>query len=498
MYYLMNKNSIVLSFQTNPKSAFSEDVSFSAVKTEGQPPLGFQNITSWIEGRKASKHNAHLKKIMERLGCADNEGFIRLTHAVGINDTFWIKSEEDIAWENVSLYQNPFSEVISRLAFEGAGLYGAPFSSTSPELSCDGSFRKCFRKEGEAGQYGSDIFIYKRGGDLKKGLEPYCEVLASEIANIIAPSSVKYDLVMLHRKLASRCNLFTSEHTGYASFSKLNTGNSYTFDDVRDFFVRNGCEQTFREMLVIDSLCFNQDRHSGNYGVLFDNDTLQITGMAPVFDLNLSLLPYVETPEFEHIGDRLFECAPKLGNDFTRIGQIAMNDIIRDRLKDIKDFSFSFRGDEEFPEDRVKCLEDIVRKQADAILSKEYLRTKDVFFSQTAVMQEEKEEQVAQATALMGEFYDRVEDMVFSSGSFLSACEGTDVVQLYLENESYLFTIDFMADKTFICQNAREVSLKELKEVSPKFYEDVMAVTEALSVFQDEKNLLDFQEGEER
>lgn len=58
-----------------------------------------------------------------------------------------------------------------------------------------------------------------------------------------------------------------------------------------DYFESIGASQAFREMLVVDSLCFNQDRHAGNYGVLFDNDTLEIKGMAPVFDLNLSMLP---------------------------------------------------------------------------------------------------------------------------------------------------------------------------------------------------------------
>ena len=113
MYYLMNKDNIVLTFQTNPKPEMSEDVSFSVVKQEGSAPYGFQSITAWIESRKASKHNAHLKDIMKRLGCDDNESFIRITHAVGINDTFWIKNDdEDVAWKNVSLYQNPFSELL--------------------------------------------------------------------------------------------------------------------------------------------------------------------------------------------------------------------------------------------------------------------------------------------------------------------------------------------------------------------------------------------------
>lgn len=66
---------------------------------------------------------------------------------------------------------------ISKLAFEGLGLYGLYMSSTSPELTTDGSFRKCRKKED------GEIYLYKRGisGAYNAGLEPYCEALASEI-----------------------------------------------------------------------------------------------------------------------------------------------------------------------------------------------------------------------------------------------------------------------------------------------------------------------------
>ena len=95
---------------------------------------------------------------------------------------------------------------------------------------------------------------------------------------------------------------------------------------------------------------------------------MTIIEMSPVFDMNISKFPYVEQEKIKNIGDKLYEYAPKLGNDFTRIGQIAMNDVLRDRLKDMKDFSFSFRGDEKFAEQRVKFVEEIVRKEAKDIL----------------------------------------------------------------------------------------------------------------------------------
>ena len=381
MYFLMNKNTIVATYDVGPHTEFSDSGFLEQKQIFGKLPFGFRDINAWIDKRKSSKHNNHMQAIMKQLGCDTNEGFIQVTHAATINDTFWIKSDrEKVSWKQISLYQNQFNETISKHAFEGAGLYDVVFSIKSPELACDGSFSKCFRKESEKGEFNSDIFLYKRGGDLGAGLEPYCEQMASEIAQIVSPNNaVNYDLVKLYDRTASRCNLFTNEKYGYASFAKITDVGRDDLKGVFDYFANLGSEQEFREMLVIDSLCFNQDRHFGNFGVLFDNDTLEIVKMSPVFDLNLSLLPYVMEEEFTNIGDKLFEYAPKLGKDFTRIGQMGMNTVLRDRVKDIKDFSFTFRGDDVFTPERVKVIENVVRRQAGAILSNDKLYTKDIF-----------------------------------------------------------------------------------------------------------------------
>lgn len=472
MYILMNKNNVVATFEKKPATAFSDEVFFYEVERMGKLPLGFEDINVWIDSRKSSKHNAHLQKLMRQMGCDDNEGFIRTTHAATINDTFWIKSDnESLTWEQISLYSNQFTETISRLAFEGVGLYAADFSSTSPELACEGSFRKCFRKEEQCGSFDSDIFIYKRGNEYGPGLEPYCEMLASEIAAIISPENyVPYRTVLLHDKLASKCNLFTNEQYGYASFSKLMKAKR--LQDVFDYFENIGASQAFREMLVVDSLCFNQDRHAGNYGVLFDNETLKIIGMAPVFDLNLSMLPYVSMSDFDNIGDKLFEYAPVLGDDFTRIGQMAMNDTLRDRVKTICDFSFAFRGDDIFTPERIKALEAVVRKQAEALLSTEVLRTRDVFFSQNAVEDDQFKDEVMQAVGRFHIFVDAVDHMDLGDNVFKSECVSSDTVQLIFEMNSYELTVDFLKRKIMIADDRlKAIEPDALQEVDSAVYE---------------------------
>ena len=375
MYILMNKDKEVGRFMLT--HGIMGDTYQFIHSTDAPLPIGFQYIESWLENRKASKHNSHLRKIMKECGCDTAEGFIRITHAASINDTFWVKSEnEDITWGQISFYRNPFDKTVSKLAFEGLGLYGAKFSSTVPELSTEGSFRKCWVRESNG-----EIFLYKRGssGARNAGLEPYCEVLAAELAQkILGHDAVPYELVHLHGELASKCQLFTNEDHGYVPISRFNI-NQNSPDALIKFYAQIGSEDIFRKMIVLDSLTFNVDRHAGNHGVLIDNNTQIPIRMAPIFDLNMAMLPYIEKEDMLNIGNKLEEYGPRIGDDFTRIGQVAITPQIRSSLISMKEFSFSFRGDETFPEERIKFLEQLVNGQINALLSKEKLYTRDVF-----------------------------------------------------------------------------------------------------------------------
>lgn len=374
-YFLMNKNTEVGVFELN-HGTFGDEFQFE--HTGKSPlPIGFDYIERWIENRKASKHNAHLKQIMADCGCDKTEGFIKITHAASINDTFWIKAEnENVSWEQISFYRNPFDETISKLAFEGMGLYGIKMSETSPELSTEGSFRKCWMREAN-----EQIFLYKRGSDGARnaGLEPYCEVMAAEVAQkLLGKDAIPYELVHLHDELASKCPLFTDEKYGYAPISRFPINHSSP-EALMHFYAGLGSETLFRKMIVLDSLTFNVDRHSGNHGVLVENDTQKPVRMAPVFDLNLSLLPYIERSDFPQIGSKMRDYGPVIGEDFTRIGQQAMTSEIRSILIDMKSFQFSFRGDDKFEPERVNLMEQMLHKQIEALLSREILYTKDIF-----------------------------------------------------------------------------------------------------------------------
>ncbi|MFG6394897.1 MAG: hypothetical protein K1W24_12065 [Lachnospiraceae bacterium] len=377
MYYLMNKDTITASISR-------KDGRWKLLHQNAILPAGKFEINEWLEDRKAFKHNHHLKRLMEDCGCETTEGFIRITHAASINDSYWLKKDgEEISWDDVSFYRNDFNDTVSKLAFEGLGLYGIQMSSTSPELTTDGSFRKCWRKE-----YGN-IYLYKRGtsGAYNAGLEPYCEALASEIINHADPWSVRYTVVKLHKETATKCRSFTNEETGFVPLRKL-VDKNITMDGLLQFFDRLGCLEKFQRMLVLDAITFNVDRHLGNIGVLVDNDTQKIAGIAPNFDFNLSMLPYVTKEEFDDIGRKLLDYGPQIGNDFTRMGQQMLTSEIRSELISLQGFEFTFRGNQDFEPWRVQKLEEMVHQQIKAVLKGERLQTKDVFVPKTDVQQD--------------------------------------------------------------------------------------------------------------
>lgn len=456
-YLLMNKNNIVA---VGEETEGAIEPSVQLIKRIGTLPLGFSSFATWIENRKASKHNQHLRILMNECGCNTLRGFVDVTHAASVNDSFWVKRENDpVTWEDVSLYDNNFNESISRFAFYGLGIADLELSSTTPELVTGGSFPKCLRKEPDG------IYLYKRGHDHASngGLEPYCEVMSSEIAAHICTQSVPYELVQMKDTKASRCRLFTNAAIGYVPMSTL-MPNGQSVNELLRYMSKfpDDSEERFREMLVCDALTFNQDRHFGNFGVLIKNDTVQPWCMAPVFDFNLTLLPYVLDSEFANIGDKLLEYGPKLGTDFVRIGQQALTDQIRGSVKNLKDFEFSFRGDDKFSAKRVKVMTKIVNRQAAAILSHDVLQTKDVFIPYKAIEYQRIRET---AEKHLNAAYPALSSLAERYGFLISVTQDQNTQEIFLEPENGIdptLQIDFLTGKYLAEQNGKNIPVRML------------------------------------
>lgn len=359
-YLLMNKDNIVavLSFKGDEDSG-----SFSVLEQTSTLPIGFKDINKWLEGRQAAKHRKHLERLMRQCGCYSILGYIRIIHCVGINDTFWVKRDgESVTWKDVSLYDNDFDNTITRIAFEGVGLYGDTLSSTTPEFSMEGSYEKCCIREG------SNLCIIKRGTDgfANVGLEPYSEVFSYPIYQHITGAATGYELVNYHGKIASKCKVFTDNDLGFVSASRVIP--SSNLKDIEDYYKGIGFYDTLCAMLVADAVCYNSDRHMGNYGFLFDTNTLNILCPSPVFDHNLTLVPYAMKSDFPTIYTYISEQGPRIGQDWVRVARSHLTSGIRSRLISLKGYEIPFKGNDKFTSERVQLLNRLINEQIERIL----------------------------------------------------------------------------------------------------------------------------------
>lgn len=85
-------------------------------------PLGYPGLWKFLTRRRASTHRKNMGRLLADCGCRTLEGFLRITHAASLNDTFWVKeADSPLCWAEVSLYANAFDPDIA-----GAALTGSP------------------------------------------------------------------------------------------------------------------------------------------------------------------------------------------------------------------------------------------------------------------------------------------------------------------------------------------------------------------------------------
>ena len=119
--------------------------------------------------------------------------------------------------------------------------------------------------------------------------EPLSEFLACQLAEQVCPAAVRYDLDFYYHKLISKCRLFTDEAHGLAKLSDF-PDHPNSVSGLMKFYEKFGAEDVLWRIFVLDALILNTDRHPGNFGFLFDNQTMEVKTAAPMFDHNRSLL----------------------------------------------------------------------------------------------------------------------------------------------------------------------------------------------------------------
>ena len=254
-------------------------------------PLFFKRSSSfegWLRTRAIDIHrtNSRLLKKALRLAERDETELVLSVYAATITDTYWVKPEgSSLAYSDVKFTENYFDDValtgggVSEIALLYRNSEDKASMAHTPELTNTGSFEKCWRliggewwmyKRADRLALFSELFVYELGTALGFPMAYYERVDGSTIRSrdFTGGAGVNFE------PAASIVGDDDDYGVSYAAFRKLGT----EFSDA------------YLEIIFLDAVCENVDRHTNNYGVLRDVVSGKILSLAPNYDNNLALV----------------------------------------------------------------------------------------------------------------------------------------------------------------------------------------------------------------
>ena len=334
--------------------------------------LSGEGLSRWLKHRTIPKNRAYVHNFLSKCGLHLNRpmNIIKVSKGLSLNDCYWVVEEGfDGTFEKYNLYDNRFSKILALIAFTGYGSSIRTSLASCPEFTTNGMLPKCWRR------IDGVIKLYKGGttGGYNTGNEPYSEFYAAQIAEVLEFEAVKYGLSKWNGVLCSTCELFTSKEYSFMPIGKLVTSGG--MGSVREYCKNLGEEyvNALDDMLVLDAVICNTDRHFGNFGFLVDNRTNKIAGPAPLFDHGNSLFNYAGHDDLESIenlsayADTLFPC---VYDDFIGTAKAVLTSEHREKLRNLLNFRFKKHSRYNLTSDRLRVIEKIIRKRAQMLLKK--------------------------------------------------------------------------------------------------------------------------------
>ena len=329
-----------------------------------------EHISRWLQRRTIPKNRAFVRTFLAKCGLSTNRpmSIISVRKGLSLNDSYWVVNEDfEGSFEQYNLYENRFSQILAYIAFTGYGSSIRSSLMSSPEFTTNGMLPKCWRR------ISGKIVLYKGGtsGASKAGNEPYSEFYASQVAQAMGINAISYGLSKWKGILCSTCELFTSMETAYIPVGRVVTKGG--MKAVQEYYHSLGpdFEKAFRDMLVFDAVICNTDRHFGNFGLLINSKTNQVSEPAPLFDHGNSLFNYAgkEFMKDEAALDAYIKTLqPCVYDDFIGTAASYMNDENREQLRHLLTFKFKRHSRYNLSDHEISLMEGQIRKRAALLL----------------------------------------------------------------------------------------------------------------------------------
>lgn len=327
-------------------------------------------IAKWLKHRTIPKNRAYVHNFLSKCGLNLNRpiNIIKVSKGLSLNDCYWVVEEGfNGKFSDFNLYDNRFSQILALIAFTGYGSSIRTSLASCPEFTTNGMLPKCWRRK--RGQ----IMLFKGGtsGASNTGKEPYSEFYAFQVAEIMGFNAIPYNLSKWKGELCSTCDLFTSKDYSFLPVGRIVTTGG--MKAVREYYESLGADfvKALDDMIVLDALIFNTDRHFGNFGFLVDNKTNKITAPAPLFDHGNALFNFAGRDDLssaealKRYADTLLPC---VYDDFVASAKKVLTSTHKEGLRHLLNFKFKKHSRYNLPADRLKLIEKQIQRRAKELL----------------------------------------------------------------------------------------------------------------------------------
>ena len=250
-------------------------------------------LSEWFKGRGIPAWRDKLDLLLFRLGIDRPEELLDKAFGLSLSDQYWIKPfDSKIKYDDINFFDHDFDSA----QFLEASFSNNAFTVTNeeslktPNNTTDGMLKKTWVIED-----GKRYLL--KGGYKNDILQPFNEVLASKICELLGFNHVKYTIDILNDKIVSKCECLTNKDTEIIPASQIIHGckknkNILDYQNYIKILEEHGitdAREKIENMYILDYIILNEDRHLNNFGIIRDVNTLKWLDVCPIFDNGQSL-----------------------------------------------------------------------------------------------------------------------------------------------------------------------------------------------------------------
>lgn len=279
------------------------------------------DMAEWLRNRAIPGMRPHLPVALRDLAARNAPTLMFQSWGLSLSDPYWFKPEgAEASWADINYFDHGYEEAFGDLMLSGLsptprleaahrkGAAGAlpsgrgPAITHSPDTATNGMLSKTWVR-----RRGIDYLI--KGGIGNENREPYNEKLATRLLErLLEPGEfVPYTVTERKDRAYSSCRNMVQADTELIPAQDVLTAFAVTEGrDLHDGYRRAveelGVPQAghlIDKMIVVDHLMANFDRHTHNFGLLRDVETLGGYRIAPLFDHGCGFYSRATTAELE-------------------------------------------------------------------------------------------------------------------------------------------------------------------------------------------------------